>query len=78
MDRCDRCGAHAYVRVELATGGELLFCGHHAREHAARLSEIASAIHDSTGALAGALPAGEDPESHDSSQDRPAASDQPH
>ncbi len=32
-DRCDRCGAQAYLRVELQTGGELLFCAHHAREH---------------------------------------------
>ena len=34
VDRCDRCGAQAYVRVVLgASGGELLFCGHHARVH---------------------------------------------
>ena len=32
LARCDRCGAQAYVRAVLATsGGELLFCGHHAR-----------------------------------------------
>ena len=32
VDRCDRCGAQAYVRVVLgASGGELLFCAHHAR-----------------------------------------------
>ncbi|MEO9248893.1 hypothetical protein ABDK96_14510 [Citricoccus nitrophenolicus] len=30
-DRCDRCGAQAYVRAVLTNGGELLFCGHHAR-----------------------------------------------
>ncbi|MFC7402192.1 hypothetical protein [Citricoccus sp. GCM10030269] len=30
-DRCDRCGAQAYVRAVLESGGELLFCGHHAR-----------------------------------------------
>lgn len=30
-DRCDRCGAQAYVRAVLTGGGELLFCGHHAR-----------------------------------------------
>ncbi|MGM7667493.1 DUF7455 domain-containing protein [Microbacterium sp. A93] len=30
-DRCDRCGAQAYVRAVLTSGGELLFCGHHAR-----------------------------------------------
>jgi len=27
-DRCDACGAQAYVLVE-GTAGELLFCGHH-------------------------------------------------
>ena len=32
-DRCDRCGAQAYLKVELQSGGELLFCAHHAREH---------------------------------------------
>ena len=51
LDRCDRCGAQAYVRVELASGGELLFCAHHAREHADKLSEIAAAIHDDSGRL---------------------------
>ena len=50
-DRCDRCGAQAYVRVELTSGGELLFCAHHAREHLDALQEIASAIHDETGRL---------------------------
>jgi hypothetical protein len=33
-DRCDRCGAAAKVRAVLPSGGELLFCGHHARAHA--------------------------------------------
>jgi hypothetical protein len=45
-DRCDRCGAAAAVRVVLASGGELLFCGHHAKEHSARLEEMAAIIHD--------------------------------
>ena len=30
-DRCDRCGAQAYVRAVLMSGGQLLFCAHHAR-----------------------------------------------
>ena len=30
-DRCDRCGAQAYVRATLVSG-ELYFCGHHGRE----------------------------------------------
>ena len=42
-DRCDRCGAQAYLRVELQTGGELLFCAHHAREHGEKLREVAAA-----------------------------------
>jgi hypothetical protein len=29
-DRCDRCGAQAWVRVALANG-DLTFCGHHAK-----------------------------------------------
>ena len=41
-DRCDRCGAQAYLRVELQSGGELLFCAHHAREHGDKLKEIAA------------------------------------
>jgi hypothetical protein len=51
VDRCDRCGAQAYLRVELAGGGELLFCAHHAREHGDKLREIAAEIHDETGKL---------------------------
>ncbi|HEY3609272.1 MAG TPA: hypothetical protein VGL06_17365 [Pseudonocardiaceae bacterium] len=43
-DRCDRCGAAARVRAVLATGGELLFCGHHAREHETRLLEISAEL----------------------------------
>lgn len=40
FDRCDRCGAAAQVRVILQSGGELLFCGHHARKHNQRLVEL--------------------------------------
>jgi hypothetical protein len=54
LDRCDRCGAQAYVRVELSTGGVLMFCAHHAREHGDKLQQIATAIHDDTGRLASA------------------------
>jgi hypothetical protein len=35
IDRCDRCGAQAYVRVLLPSRLELLFCAHHNRQHAA-------------------------------------------
>ena len=50
-DRCDRCGAQAYVRVTLTSGGELLFCAHHGREHSEKLRHIAITIHDETGRL---------------------------
>lgn len=45
-DRCDRCGAAAQVRVILQSGGELLFCGHHARKHNARLVELAAELEE--------------------------------
>ncbi|WP_114561087.1 DUF7455 domain-containing protein [Desertihabitans aurantiacus] len=50
-DRCDRCGAQAYLRVTLASGGELLFCAHHGKEHADRLKQVALTIHDETSKL---------------------------
>lgn len=46
-DRCDRCGAAAAVRAVLSSGGDLLFCGHHAREYSAKLSELDAELHDS-------------------------------
>lgn len=39
-DRCDRCGAQAYVRVTLSEGLELLFCAHHGREHHEKLQGL--------------------------------------
>jgi hypothetical protein len=45
LDRCDRCNAQAYVRVTLAAG-ELLFCGHHAREHAPAFGKTALFVQD--------------------------------
>ena len=39
-DRCDRCGAQAYVRVTLSEGLELLFCAHHGREHQEKLQGL--------------------------------------
>ncbi len=50
-DRCDRCGAQAYVRVTLATGGELLFCAHHGRAHSDKIKQVALNIHDETSRL---------------------------
>jgi hypothetical protein len=52
-DRCDRCGAQAYLRVELQSGGELLFCAHHAREHGDKLRKIAATVLDETHKLTG-------------------------
>lgn len=46
-DRCDRCGAAARVRAVLPSGGELLFCGHHGREHGPRLLELAADLRSS-------------------------------
>jgi hypothetical protein len=45
-DRCDRCGAAARVRAILPSGGELLFCGHHAREHQDRLRELEAELQE--------------------------------
>jgi len=44
LDRCDRCGAAAQTRVNLPTGAELLFCGHHTRAHAPRLRTIGAVL----------------------------------
>ena len=51
VDRCDRCGAQAYVRATLLNGGELLFCAHHAKEYSERLKTVAANIHDETSKL---------------------------
>jgi len=49
-DRCDSCGAQAYVRVTLATG-ELMFCAHHASRFREKLSGQALAWHDESSRL---------------------------
>jgi hypothetical protein len=54
MDRCDRCGAQAYMRVMLESGGELIFCLHHGREYEPRLRQMAAHIEDHSQTLAGA------------------------
>jgi hypothetical protein len=56
-DRCDRCGAQAYVRVVLTNGGELLFCAHHGREHADALTAAAASIQDESERLVSTTPA---------------------
>ena len=47
-DRCDRCGAQAYVRVVLPGSGELLFCAHHSRQHGDALAKVGAEIQDET------------------------------
>ncbi|MFJ7751183.1 hypothetical protein ACIQXM_14660 [Arthrobacter sp. NPDC097144] len=52
LDRCDRCGAQAYVRAVLeSSGGELLFCGHHARAVETNLRPLTSEWQDETSRL---------------------------
>lgn len=53
VDRCDRCGAQAYVRAVLGSGSDLLFCAHHWRENEAGLRDAAAEIHDESDRLAG-------------------------
>lgn len=50
-DRCDRCGAQAYVRATMAAGGELLFCGHHARQFETKVRPLAAEWLDETDRL---------------------------
>lgn len=50
-DRCDRCGAQAYLRVILRGGGELMFCAHHATAHREKLTQVAERIQDETSRL---------------------------
>ncbi len=51
-DRCDRCGAQAYIRVTLPNGGELLFCGHHGHAHENKLREMSVDFQDDSAQLA--------------------------
>ena len=48
LDRCDACGAQAFLRATLPGGGDLLFCGHHGNEHRASLLGAGAVIHDET------------------------------
>jgi hypothetical protein len=40
-ERCDRCTASGKLRVQIAGGGQLVFCGHHANKYAEQLVKIA-------------------------------------
>jgi hypothetical protein len=46
-DRCDRCGAQAFLRAVL-TSGDLLFCAHHGREYGDVLAAKALVVEDAT------------------------------
>ncbi|MER7002638.1 hypothetical protein ABT297_06275 [Dactylosporangium sp. NPDC000555] len=41
-ERCDRCNAAGKLRIRLAEGGDLIFCGHHANKYADQLVKIAA------------------------------------
>jgi hypothetical protein len=45
LDRCDLCGAQAYVRATVSTG-DLLFCAHHAAQFKDKLAATALEWHD--------------------------------
>jgi hypothetical protein len=55
-DRCDRCGAQAYVRATMVSGSDLLFCAHHWHENETVLRDVAESIQDETQRL-GDVPA---------------------
>ena len=50
LDRCDSCGAKAYIRVTLASG-ELLFCAHHGAKFKEKLAPTAIGWHDESDKL---------------------------
>lgn len=50
MDRCDSCGAQAYIAA-VVNESELLFCAHHGRKYEEKLRAVATSWHDETGRL---------------------------
>lgn len=44
-DRCDSCGAAAYVET-VVNGTELLWCAHHYKKYEMKLAEVATSTHD--------------------------------
>ena len=61
-DRCDRCGARAYIRVSLPSGGELLFCAHHGHAHQPALEAADARVHDESDLLVETPPSAPDGE----------------
>ncbi len=49
-DRCDSCGAQAYISAQV-NGSELLFCAHHGRKYEEKLRSIATEWHDESSRL---------------------------
>ena len=43
-ERCDRCDAAAKLTFQLPTGGELVFCGHHANRHTEDILRAAKVV----------------------------------
>jgi hypothetical protein len=50
QDRCDSCGAAARIVATLASG-ELLFCGHHGRQHSQALVSQSIQVYDPEGEI---------------------------
>ena len=50
LDRCDSCGAQAYIRATMESG-TLLFCAHHAAKHREALEPLAKVWHDESAKL---------------------------
>ncbi|GAA4482671.1 DUF7455 domain-containing protein [Microbacterium panaciterrae] len=50
MDRCDACGAQAYIAA-VVNGHELLYCAHHGRKYEEKLRAVATSWHDETSRL---------------------------
>lgn len=44
-DRCDQCGAQAFVQTFFSSG-YLLFCAHHYKEHEASLEQSVKYVYD--------------------------------
>lgn len=44
-DRCDSCGAQAFILVK-GMSGELMFCGHHYKKHEVALNKFAYEVVD--------------------------------
>lgn len=51
LDRCDSCGAQAYIRATLPSGSSLLFCAHHGRKNEEKLRGLGATWHDESDRL---------------------------